>query len=327
MAFRTFCLGLFCLASACGPRASQRPVAPADLLDGETPPPNAATDPDPFAGCRGIHRDAQTDDIQCPRFAMSVNRSQQTELASMLEAYLDANVRNVDFTDNVTIGSYSITVGDQQFPGRRYRIAPKASVSAEEGFIAAGRIDGETRFVVCLHKEAETQSTLEDDCQRAMAAALTTGLPDTLFPTQTTAADAVKSQTFAGRALTVPAGCKSENGGNRIDCGHRGKLSWVHQPASPRPLSQTAAEIVDRIRGAYAKVGKTYDPIEVACEIDGVATTCTKITAEQTDIVEHYYVGIATVREVKVLVLCSWADQDQPQVPPPPCDQVLAASR
>ena len=182
---------------------------------------------------------------------------------------------------------------------------------------ASGRPPGPTTFAQLQCYDTREPGQVPS-CMSITSQVLVTGLPDGLG-----IGTAEPTVRFAGRMLPLPAACTTSTGED-VSC----------------PTSHFVWEAIDAGADAEAptaRVGRSLadleqlvrvEPVlsEIACSVEGVATTCRHRTwSPDGRALLAAVSGVATVREDRVAFLCSWSVAEQPAgTPSPSCRGVLA---
>ena len=305
------------------PRATLAALALAACATSDPParPAPASTAPavksDSFAGCRGIHRDASTDELTCGPVRLWVRSGLDpaSGLDQLVTSYIEAN------HDEPLVQPW--VLDDAGTHGRRIRNNVGTPLESVE-LVAAARRGGAVRFVICRSASGAPGDDLDPPC-RGVAAAALDGVPASVFAGSTTPVNPDDAGRFVGEDVAVPEGCRRGSPAN-IDCGPGGQVTWVEQRYSPEPLSARLAAAVAELRRGTSSVGGTLEgPDEQACRVGGQAARCTRHvwTYGGKDVVVIHALG--EVRGQAVMVACSWErGLETGGDPPRPCDALLA---
>ncbi len=127
-----------------------------------------------FVGCHALHRDAETIDVACPTFHLSIRRAPAGIGADSIEAVMRTNLVG----SPATVAPYSLTIEGRPFSGTRY-----AAVEPDRrGFVVLGPADGgEQVFMACFNDADQPADGIATRCSAAFEVAIARGLPRSLF--------------------------------------------------------------------------------------------------------------------------------------------------
>ncbi len=151
-------------------------VAWAALACGGTPPVAPAPTPaaQVFEGCRAGQRDAETLDVACPRFLVSIRRAPPTLSHDAVFTVVQANLG----AERATVAPFNLTVDGRTFEGQRWITA----APARQGFLVRGDVDDAgVLLIACFSGPGQPTDGLAGRCSEAITTALRDGLPRSVF--------------------------------------------------------------------------------------------------------------------------------------------------
>lgn len=162
-----------------------------------------------------------------------------------------------------------------------------------EGTLLGFEVEGVARLVFC---GAAAKPGLAEKCRKLLPVLADEGPKAFAAP--------VPDPEFAGKKVTIPAGCKTVDSGPtnfRIICGQTAFLAAItlrSEEDMPKILQTLRDQLVKSIPGAA--VGK-----ERECSVGGVATKCTVVSAGSGKEEAIFFLGSAVVKGVPVSVQCA----------------------
>ncbi len=137
------------------------------------PPPAASAAP-VVADCRAGHRDAETLDVTCPAFLLSIRRAPPTLSHDAVFTVVQANLG----AERATVAPYNLTIDGRTFEGQRWITA----APARQGFLVRGDVDeAGVLLIACFNGPEQTADGLAGRCSEAITTALRDGLPRSVF--------------------------------------------------------------------------------------------------------------------------------------------------
>lgn len=135
-----------------------------------TPAPAAPV----FDGCRAGHRDAETLDVACPAFLLSIRRAPPTLSHDAVFTVVQANLG----AERATVAPYNLTIDGRTFDGQRWITA----APARQGFLVRGDVDeAGVLLIACFSGPDQPTEGLAGRCSEAITTALRDGLPRAVF--------------------------------------------------------------------------------------------------------------------------------------------------